>query len=108
MLCQCLVRVPYACLYTTRTQQPDQLVIVGAERRTKSMMKPVEREREFEDKTMRDLLTAVTKILSSTYCILIVAIYVVIVVNRFTHFTPENHHDVEVWRRGLISPPDQL
>ena len=45
---------------------------------------------------MRDLLTAVTKILSSAYCILIVAIYVVIVVNRFTHFTPENHHDVEV------------
>lgn len=45
---------------------------------------------------MRDLLTAVTKVLSSTYCILIVAIYVVIIVNR--HFTPEIHHDVEVGR----------
>ena len=47
---------------------------------------------------MRDLLTAVTKILSSAYCILIVAIYVVIVINKFTHLTPENHHDVEVGR----------
>ena len=54
---------------------------------------------------MRELLTAVTKVLSSAYCILTVAIYVVIVVNRFTHFTPENHHDVEV---GGLSTRDQL
>ena len=60
------------------------------------MIKPGEKERESGEKTMKELLTAVTKILSSTYCILVVAIYVVIVVNRFTHFTPENHHDVEV------------
>ena len=67
------------------------------------MIKPVDsRERELLDKTMRDLLTAVTKILSSTYCILIVAIYVVIVLNRFAHFTPENHHDVEVGREPVV------
>ena len=42
-------------------------------------------------------LVPVTKILSSTYCILIIAIYVVIVVNRFTiQNPPESHHDVEV------------
>ena len=47
---------------------------------------------------MRDLLSAVTKTLSSAYSILIVTIYLVIVINRFTHLTPENHHDVEVGR----------
>ena len=41
-------------------------------------------------------LVPVTKILSSTYCILIIAIYVVIVVNRFTQISPQSHHDVEV------------
>ena len=42
-------------------------------------------------------LVPVSKILSSTYCILVIAIYVVIVVNRFTiQNPPESHHDVEV------------
>ena len=69
------------------------------------MIKLGEKETESGEKTMKELLTAVTKILSSTYCILVVAIYVVIVVNRFTHFTPENHYDVEV-RKGVRAPPD--
>lgn len=41
-------------------------------------------------------LVPVTKILSSTYCIIVIAIYVVIVVNRFTQTPPQSHHDVEV------------
>ena len=83
---------------TQRSAEADQLLTVGAVRRTKSKRLTVDKETDTPGTTMRELLTAVTKVLSSAYCILTVAIYVVIVVNRFTHFTPENHHDVEVGR----------
>ena len=81
---------------TQRSAEADQLLTVGAVRRTKSRRLTIDKETDTPGTTMRELLTAVTKVLSSAYCILTVAIYVVIVVNRFTHFTPENHHDVEV------------
>ena len=85
---------------TQRSAEADQLLTVGDVLRNKSRRLTIDKETETSGTTMGELLTAVTKVLSSAYCILTVAIYVVIVVNRFTNSTPENHHDVEVRREG--------